>query len=68
MVTDMQDCFTFMKMQALQDASDYHTACLSQTDESWLNLPPSRYKNQNNQELYASHFWTYLNELREGEE
>lgn len=61
----MHDCFTVMKMQALQDANDYHNVCISQTDNSWLNLPPARYTDQKNQELYSSHFWSYLNDLRE---
>lgn len=62
--TTKSECFTIIKMQALCDSNDYHTACQSQTDDSWLNLPLQRYKDPRNQELYTSHFWAYLNELR----
>ena len=58
------DMLSKIKMTALQDAFDYEEACHTQTDESWLTLPPNRYLDPKVQAYYASQFWAYLRDIR----
>lgn len=58
------DMLSLIKMTACQDAFDYEDACHTQTDESWLTIPPKRYLDPKVQAYYASQFWAYLRDLR----
>ena len=58
------DMLSEIKMTACADAFAYEEACHTQTDESWLTLPPNRYLDPKVQSYYESQFWAYLRDLR----
>lgn len=58
------DMLSKIKMTACKDAFDYDEACNTQTNESWLVIPPTRYLDPKVQKYYESQFWAYLWDFR----